>query len=230
MESNNLNIAVGVTNEFTCSYLPNQQERLMVTMDPINTAQFEFLLSLGFRRSGNQIYRPHCAHCQACTPIRIIVNDFVISKRQKRTLKNNQDIRVQITTENSPQQYQLYHDYICARHSDGSMYPPTKQAYSDFINNTMFKPHFLECYKDEQLIAVAVMDVLADSISAVYSYFDTNFDKRSLGSLMILKQCELAQQTDKKYLYLGYQIDNNSKMNYKRLYRPHQVLTHLGWQ
>jgi hypothetical protein len=29
-----------------------------------------------FRRSGSHVYRPHCAACQACTPVRIPVERF----------------------------------------------------------------------------------------------------------------------------------------------------------
>ena len=47
---------------------------------------------------------------------------------------------------------------------------------------------------------------------------------------MILAQIELAKQLHKEYLYLGYQIDECRKMNYKKLYRPYEVLTVQGWK
>ena len=51
-----------------------------------------------------------------------------------------------------------------------------------------------------------------------------------IGVLLILLQCRLAKMQCKDFLYLGYQIDANRKMSYKRLYRPYQILTPQGWE
>jgi len=51
-----------------------------------------------------------------------------------------------------------------------------------------------------------------------------------IGVLLILLQCRLAKMQGKDFLYLGYQIDANRKMSYKRLYRPYQILTPQGWE
>ena len=47
---------------------------------------------------------------------------------------------------------------------------------------------------------------------------------------MILIQCRIARLMAKDYLYLGYQVDDNRKMNYKRGYRPYEILSTQGWQ
>ncbi|GIU49663.1 arginyltransferase [Shewanella algidipiscicola] len=231
MTSKSDTIQVGLTNTFACSYLPERQEQLMVLQeDSFNINLFEQLLGLGFRRSGDTLYKPHCPHCSACMPIRIPVKQFSLSRRQKRTLKNNRDLSWTIVTTTTDEHYQLYHDYIAQRHSDGPMYPPSREQYDHFIHCAWHQPLLIEVHHNHTLIGVAVTDILPNSLSAIYSFFSPNEDKRSLGALMILIQCRLAKLMNKEFVYLGYQIDESRKMNYKKAYQPYEILTATGWQ
>ncbi|GGN69048.1 hypothetical protein GCM10009193_02600 [Shewanella aestuarii] len=110
------------------------------------------------------------------------------------------------------------------------MYPPSQSQFDDFLLCDWLPPTFIELYDADKLIGVAVTDNLTHSLSAIYSYFDPEYEKHSLGSLMILIQCQLAKSLGKHFVYLGYQIDENRKMSYKRQYRPYQILTPEGWQ
>lgn len=223
-------ITVGISQIFPCSYLDDQQEQLQViqeeTLDPI---LFEYLLAIGFRRSGNSIYKPRCPRCNACLPIRLPVREFKLSKRQKRTLAQNRDLIWRVTSVYTEEQYALYERYIQQRHFDGPMFPPNQTQYKQFLFCHWFSPTFIEVYDGSRLLAVAVTDTLPNSLSAIYSYFDPDEEQRSLGALLILIQCRLAKLMGKEFVYLGYQIDANRKMSYKRLYRPYQILTSQGW-
>lgn len=231
MHSEQQTVDVGLTHTFPCSYLEDRQEQLLVIKEPLMQAQlFERLLSMGFRRSGSMIYKPRCPQCQACQPIRIPIARFVPSKRQKRTLAKNHDIEIAVSNQFRDEHYALYERYINARHYDGPMYPPTLEQYQGFVGCDWMQPALLELHLEGRLIGVAVTDLLQNSLSAVYSFFEPELSHRSLGSLMILQQCKLAASMNKSFLYLGYQIDDNRKMNYKRLYRPYQILTQSGWQ
>ena len=231
MNSSKTSIAIGISQIFPCSYLDSQQEQLLViqedTLDPI---LFERLLAVGFRRSGSSIYKPRCPHCSACQPIRVPAHEFVPSKRQKRTLAKNQDLTWRVTSEQTTEQYALYEYYIRERHFDGPMFPPSEDQYNHFLFCDWLPPTFIEVYQGNKLLAVAVTDTLPQSLSAIYSYFDPNEEHRSLGALLILIQCRLAKLMGKEFVYLGYQIDENRKMSYKRLYRPYQILTPKGWE
>lgn len=231
MNSSKTSIAIGISQIFPCSYLDGQQEQLLViqedTLDPI---LFERLLAVGFRRSGGSIYKPRCPRCSACQPIRVPAHEFVPSKRQKRTLAKNQDLTWRITSEQTAEQYALYEHYIRERHFDGPMFPPSEDQYNHFLFCHWLPPTFIEVYNGDKLLAVAVTDTLPNSLSAIYSYFDPDEEQRSLGALLILIQCRLAKLMDKEFVYLGYQIDENRKMSYKRLYRPYQILTPTGWE
>lgn len=230
MKDNRNTIAIGLTQPFSCSYIPSKQEQLIVLQEEyIELSLFEHLLSLGFRRSADKIYRPQCPNCQSCIPIRVPITDFSLSKRQKRTLKNNQDTYWTLRENQQDNYYPLYAEYINTRHHDGSMFPATPEQYLSFIQANWIKPLFIELWLERELIGIAITDELPSSLSATYSFFSPKFPKRSLGVLLILLQCQLAKQMGKEYLYLGYQVDSSPKMNYKRLYRPYQILTDLGW-
>ncbi|WP_434938017.1 arginyltransferase [Shewanella sp. HL-SH8] len=228
---NSKSVTVGISKPFDCSYIVGNQEQLLVIQESHLDGQlFEQLLAMGFRRNGNAIYKPRCPACQACQSIRVPVQTFMLSKRQKRTLKKNQHLHWKVVESSTAAHYALYDRYISARHHGGPMYPPSQSQFDDFLLCDWLPSTFIELYHQDKLIGVAVTDNLAHSLSAIYSYFDPDYEKNSLGSLMILIQCQLAKSLGKHFIYLGYQIDENRKMSYKRQYRPYQILTADGWQ
>ena len=223
---------VGLTQEFDCSYLPNRQEQLLVILDPscYSTDKFESLLGLGFRRSGNQIYRPHCPICSACSSVRVLAQDFMPSKSQKRKLnKAKTRFEVKYSTQERPEYYPLYSKYITMRHQDGSMYPPEKEQFQSFLLCSWLKITFIELWHQDTLVAVAVTDCMNSAISAIYTFFDPDFEHYSLGSVMILEQLKFAKEQNKQYVYLGYQIDECDKMKYKTQFLPAQKQLNDEW-
>lgn len=221
------------TSEHDCGYLPDRQAS-NVFIDPrqeIDAGIFSFLSSYGFRRSGSHVYKPRCAECQACQPLRVIVNEFVPSKSQRRCLNRNQDLQAFLLTDiRNDEYYSLYEKYISARHADGEMYPPTRQQFEDFLSSEWGATRYV-CFRDpdDKLVSVAVVDCLHNGLSAMYSFFDPDQDKRSLGVFNILYQILWAKDQDLAYLYLGYLIDGCDKMNYKNKYKPYQLLKGDHW-
>jgi arginine-tRNA-protein transferase len=221
----------GISQSFPCSYLSDQQETLLVYAEETDhSVHYEMLMAAGFRRSGEQVYRPHCAKCHACQAIRIPVNDFIPSKSQKRILKRNRDIKMVLSEENKPHYYPLYAQYINTRHRDGSMYPATPEQYASFAHGDWLKSLYLEMHLDGELIGIAVTDSLENALSAVYTFFKPSLAERSLGTFGVLQQIAVAQRLTKDYLYLGYQIDNCQKMSYKRNFLPHERFIEQKWQ
>jgi hypothetical protein len=51
------------------------------------------LSEMGFRRSGDHLYRPHCQNCNACVPARIPWTVHP-NRQQKRIFKRNADLQV----------------------------------------------------------------------------------------------------------------------------------------
>lgn len=227
-----MNMKFGITAPFACSYLPEQDERLLIFMsDSVpNITEYDFLIGAGFRRSGTQVYRPHCEACKACESIRLPVDIFTASKSQKRIMKRNQDLTIHISDNDKPEYYPLYESYVNQRHADGSMYPATKEQYQGFILSPWNNALFIEIYATNELIGVAVTDNLASSLSALYTFFKPDQQQRSLGNFAILQQIELAKSLNKPFLYLGYQIDTCQKMSYKQNFLPHERFFDDKWQ
>jgi arginyl-tRNA--protein-N-Asp/Glu arginylyltransferase len=222
----------GITTTFTCSYLPEQDERLLIFMSDTQPTmlEYDYLISAGFRRSGTQVYRPHCGSCNACESIRLPVNTFTPSKSQKRIMKRNQDLTIHISHDDKPEYYPLYESYINQRHSEGSMYPATLEQYQGFVLSPWNNALFIELHASDELIGVAVTDNLVSSLSALYTFFKPEEQQRSLGNFAILQQIELAKSLNKPFLYLGYQIDTCQKMSYKQNFLPHERFFDDKWQ
>ncbi|MBB2896179.1 arginine-tRNA-protein transferase [Pseudomonas sp. AS2.8] len=188
------------------------------------------LSELGFRRSGDHLYRPHCQLCKACVPARIPVTRFRPSRKQTRVLKRNLDIKV---TRCDPgfteERYQLYARYISERHADGDMFPPSRGQFSTFLVSHLPYAFFYEMRVEDRLIGIAVTDVLPNGMSAVYTFYDPSEEKRSLGVFGILWQIAETRRLGLDAVYLGYWIKGCRKMSYKTEYRPIELFVNQRW-
>ncbi|KZN30234.1 arginyl-tRNA-protein transferase [Pseudoalteromonas luteoviolacea S2607] len=223
---------IGLSQQFDCSYLPNRKEQLLVILDHecYSPERFEALLSLGFRRSGDQIYRPHCPMCNACQSVRVLAEQYVASKSQKRKYKRiKNEFSIQVSFDEKPNYYPLYEKYISERHQDGTMYPPNRLQYESFLFCRWMPISFIELWHEEKLIAIAVTDTMPNALSAIYTFFDPDYEHMSLGTVMIMAQIELAKSENKQYVYLGYQIDECKKMRYKKQFLPAQQFKEDVW-
>ncbi|HET8706465.1 MAG TPA: arginyltransferase [Pseudomonadales bacterium] len=221
-----------VTPLHKCSYLP-RQDAITLFADPkinIDRTLYSELSEMGFRRSGNYLYRPHCKHCQACIPVRIPVAQFEATRAQKRIWKRNSDLTVRrLPAYFNPEHYALYEKYISAKHSDGDMYPPSPEQYESFLLSEWGNTFFYEFKQGKQLLAVAVSDEMTNGVSAVYTFYDPNQKKRSLGAFAILWQIAEARRLGLPAVYLGYWIKQCQKMTYKTDYQPLEMYVHNQW-
>ncbi|AUX86378.1 arginyltransferase [Acinetobacter tandoii] len=223
-----------ITPPHECSYLEKKSAR-MVFLDPahrIDVVTLSELSRVGFRRSGDFVYRPECHLCRQCLSCRVPVQEFQMNSKQKKAWKRNQDLTVKITQpkDASDVHYALYERYIRERHADGDMFPPSYDQFEKFLIHTCTESFFLELWKDEQLLCVSTCDQLDDGVSAVYTFFDPNENRRSLGAFAIMKQIQYAQQQQLDYVYLGYWVPHSNKMNYKSQYTPLELLLDGQWR
>ncbi|MFT6288481.1 MAG: arginine-tRNA-protein transferase [Alcanivorax sp.] len=232
MTSSLRDLKVYTTYPHSCSYLADQQATTLF-IDPrqeIDQKLYSSLSLLGFRRSGNNVYRPHCAQCNACVPSRLPVRDFQPSRSQKRTLRRNLDLTVKQTDDiRDDESYDLYRRYIEQRHADGDMFPPDREQYESFLNNAWDCTRYFRFYRESRLISVAVVDVMVDGLSAIYTFFEPEEERRSLGTYAVLWQIEQAREMGLDYLYLGYWIQNCQKMSYKADYKPLELFLDGSW-
>ena len=223
-----------ITPPHRCSYLDDRSAR-MVFIDPqqpVDQMSLSELSRQGFRRSGDFIYRPECHHCRQCLSARVPVGLFAPNSSQKRALKRNQDLRMEIrpTRQATQVHYRLYERYINQRHYDGDMYPPSREQFDKFLVESCTHSIFIEFWLADRLMCAATCDELDDGISAVYTFFDPDETARSLGTFAILKQIEWVKQQGKPFVYLGYWVPEAPKMSYKMQYSPLEVLLEGRWQ
>lgn len=222
-----------VTTEVPCPYLPDRQERKIITeLGGGNAPElFELLSHAGFRRSHGIAYRPACAGCQACVPVRIPVEKFVWSRSHRRIWKRNQDLAAEIC-DNLPthEQYDLFASYLEARHSDGEMVGMGPQDYSSMVADSPIDTRLVEFRNDlGNLTACCLTDWGKDGISAVYSFFNPDRTADSLGSYIILWLIETALAHQLPFVYLGYWVAGSRKMAYKVRFEPLEAYGPAGW-
>lgn len=220
------------THPHACSYLEDQRATTLF-LDPqqqIDVDTYSQLSELGFRRSGDHLYRPHCQACSACIASRIPAADFAPSRQQKRIIKRNADLQVNAQPPRVTDEiYQLYAAYIESRHADGDMYPPSREQFSSFLVRDWPFSLFYEFRLEGELLAVAVTDHMRNGLSAVYTFYHPDHPRRSLGRFAILWQIEHARRSEMEAVYLGYWIKNCRKMSYKTEYRPLEMLVNQRW-
>lgn len=228
---NKISIKIGLTPPQTCSYLPTQEQSLAFVLSPElhSTENYQQLLSSGFRRTGENIYRPQCANCSACHSLRIDTLHFSPSKSQKRQLNQLSKLEVRVQDRLDINWYPLYERYILSRHQNGVMYPPNKDEFLAFIQSPWQDTQYLHLYDCGTLIAIATTDVFKDAYSAIYTFFDPD-SKLSLGSLCVLAQIQHGQNNRRPWLYLGFQIEGCSSMNYKKKFKPNQRYINGSWK
>ncbi len=221
------------TQEHSCSYdKAKQATTLFVDPDAeVNDVIYRELTDIGFRRSGKHFYRPHCRSCNDCIATRIPVERVSLTKKQKRIIKKNSDVICrQVDSIDSDEHYHLFEQYIAKRHSDGDMYPATREQYREFLVDGNDFSHYTEFRLNDQLIAVNLADKIVNGLSAIYTFFDTEHARRSLGNFAILELIEETRRLGGDFLYLGYWISHCQKMNYKIDYRPMELLINGSWK
>jgi arginyl-tRNA--protein-N-Asp/Glu arginylyltransferase len=221
-----------LAGEHACSYLPDLRARMMLVSPekPMNTSLYSLLAREGFRRSGDAVYRPFCDGCKACIPVRLPVNAFTPNRAQLRVWRRNRDLTVQVKPLIlQPEQYHLLLTYLQARH-DEVVENSVVSGYADFLQSNWIDGRLVEFRFGEKLLAVAVVDYLADALSAVYTFYDVDAaEARSLGVYAVLWQIEEARRLGLDWLYLGFWVEHCRKMTYKNSYRPIEALLADGY-
>ena len=68
-----------------CPYLPGKVERKVFARltGPLAQPLSEALTHSGFRRSQSIAYRPACEGCNACVSVRVVADEFAMSRSQR---------------------------------------------------------------------------------------------------------------------------------------------------
>lgn len=222
-----------LTAPYPCSYLPDREARSQVATPGflITTAVYSELVRHGFRRSGTFTYRPHCDTCRQCVPVRVAVAGFAPTRSQRRSWKQHNNLEVTLhDLADKPEYFELYRRYQEARHRDGGMDDDNPEQYRNFLLQSHIDTMLVEFREDGILRMLSVVDVLADGLSAVYTFYEPEVAHSSYGTFNVLWQIELCRKLQLPYLYLGYWIAGSRKMAYKSNFQPLQGLQDGAWQ
>lgn len=218
-----------------CPYLDNQTEEKLFTLlegHDDDTALVSTLTAAGFRRGHDVLYRPACAACDACKPVRIRVNDFPFDHPSvRRILRKNDDLswRLQDSFDNETEAYDLFKRYQDKRHTGGDMAHMTADEFMMMMTPQHDYTHMLCAYNGRHLVGVIIFDVLMDGVSAVYSFFDPTLTSRSLGKALVYALVTNLRTTPGTYVYLGYWIAGSKTMDYKGQFPALEILKDSVW-
>jgi len=222
-----------LTANYACSYLPDRQARSQVATPAhfIDSETYSHLIRAGFRRSGQFTYRPLCEACHECVPARVVVAEFTPNRTQRRCQTRNMHLEARfLPLTYNESHFALYRQYQASRHVGGGMDRDGSEQYTQFLLSSNVNSMLVEFRDAGELVMVSVIDQIEDGLSAVYTFFDPQREKSSLGTYGVLWQIDLARRLELPYVYLGYWIAATPKMAYKRQYHPLEGRVDGSWQ
>ncbi len=189
---------------------------------------YEALIPLGWRRSGNMLYRYRCEDCSLCIPIRLRASKILAGKRFGRLKRVNRDISIELLPANFRRDhFTLYEKYIRTRHKGTFSVADTSDSSLESSYRGMLEAPMaaISEYRDAsgKLCATGFLDILPNGLSSVYFSFDPDEGRRSLGSYSIFAESEMALRRGIEYYYLGFWVPRAATMDYKADFPPFQL-------
>jgi arginine-tRNA-protein transferase len=215
--------------DYPCAYLPDKQVRMHYRHIETASPQFSSaVIQRGWRRFGKYFFYPICHGCNACKNIRIDVEAFKPSRSQRRAIKRNRDTRIAIQRPtNTPDHVDLYNKYHAWK-ANKDNWKGTAINHREYHENFADGAHEFGkealYIHDNKLVGVDLFDIVEDGISAVYFYYDPDYQHLSLGTFSLLYQIDLAKRLGLKYIYLGYWVDSCKAFAYKENFQPEEIL------
>jgi arginine-tRNA-protein transferase len=164
-------------------------------------------------------------------PVRISVERFSHTRSTRRIRNTNRDLSGRLLAARAtPEQFRLFSAYQRSRHSDSDMASMSYGDYRGMVEDTPVRTAIVESRDiSGGLVAASLIDLLDDGVSAVYSFYDPQQPKRSLGTWSILWLVEECRRYGQPFVYLGYWIPDSPKMAYKGRFPALERLVDGAW-
>lgn len=217
-----------------CPYIAGRSEQKLVIELRTDDAGAFFgdLARAGFRRSHGLAYRPACRDCAACVPVRIPTATFVETRSLRRIANRNVDLdAAECPPKATEEHFALFKRYLDRRHGASDMAEMGWRDYRSMVEDTPVDSALVEHRApDGRLMAVCLIDLADDSLSAVYSFFEPDEPRRSLGKYVVLELVRRARELGLDHVYLGYWIEGSATMDYKRRFPGLEAFREGVWR
>lgn len=197
----------------------------------IEPPMLDLLLMDAWRHFGNHFFRYNFGFYEGeirrVIPLRIRLDQFKLSKSQRRVLRKNSDLETVIKPiEITPEIHELF-----SRHKQRFKTGVPESIYDFLSRNAASEPTSgmeIGVRLGGKLLAASFFDVGRTSVSSIYGIFDPEIPERSLGIFTLLKEIEYAIENDKSYFYHGYAYEGESYYDYKKRFSALELFDWKG--
>ncbi len=210
-----------ITPVSDCPYLPGKQSRFACfAASELNENETELLLSSGWRKFGMQFFRPFCAECKQCVPVRVRARELLLSDSLKKVVNRNKNTEVTFgPLEYSEEAYRIYAGHSEFRFNQQS----DPEHFRHSLCYSSCPSLMTSYYVDGKLQGTGFLDRSENGLSTVYFVFSNESRHLSLGIFSVIKEIEYAVLAGLNYYYLGYLVEGCSRMAYKGRFHPYEI-------
>lgn len=221
------------SNLSTCPYLRDRPcQMVMRTVEAASAREHGALLEAGVRHFGRLYFRPSCPGCEECVSIRVPVARFRPSKSQRRVLARNADLDLEVGDPRvDEERLDLFRRFHADREARRGWKPvgADGDAYEQMLVTGPARVHEFRYRLGGRLVAVGYADESAGALSSIYGFWDPEHRRRSLGTFDVLSEIQTARTLGLEHLYLGYCVAGCMSLEYKRSFRPFELLAGGRW-
>jgi len=199
----------------------------------LSPEQMDRLWASGWRHFGRRFFRYSLMwqdeEWKRVVNLRVPLEDWRPSKSQRRTLRRNEDLTVQINGAEPDDEARSLFQTHKQRFRDN-----VPDHLSDFLGdepNGCPGPCLqITVKKEESLLAVSYLDLGLSACSSIYGIFNPEESSRRLGIFTMLQEMLYAKEAGMKHYYLGYGCIESSPYDYKKEVSPLEVWDWSQWQ
>lgn len=195
----------------------------------VTPEQMDLLLADAWRHFGTHFFRYSLGiyrdEIRRVIPLRIRLADFKLSKSQRRVLRKNESLRVEIRPiEITAESEALFH-----RHKERFEHGVPASIFDFVSREPATVPNLgseIAVYREDNLVAVSYFDEGNSTTSGIYAIFDPDESSRRLGIFTMLKEIEYSIETGREFYYHGYAYQGESFYDYKKRF---SALEQFDW-
>jgi arginyl-tRNA--protein-N-Asp/Glu arginylyltransferase len=216
-----------------CSYLEGETAQLEhLLLRDVDPRELDALLGRGWRRFGPDYFRPACAACQACEPLRIPVATFKARRSQRKAANRCRRFRREVGRPVADaDRLALYGKWHASREAARDWEPASLKLedYALTFCGEETTAREITWWDDAvegapRLVAVGHIDVTPEALSAIYFFYDPEIAHLSPGTANVIFTVEDAAEQGLGYVYLGFRVRACASLKYKGAFGPHEVL------